>query len=520
MRSHKPTILFLTEGAYPFLGGGISTWADILCHELEDEVNFIILATTGDPFVEQRYNLCANVKKVIHMPLWGNEEPAVFIEPETSFSQVVCRKNRTNNSVIKELFLPMFRDFMDQLFDPFQSAQKAGELLYGLWKYYRYFDYKQTLASRILWDTYKTILQQKIDERPSSSHKPQILDVTFGKRWLYHFMMPLAASIPRVTATHSTLAGLPAIPSIAAKYEFGTPILLTDHGIYIRERLINVSQTDLSFFSKQLLINLATFVTRAVYHHADVVAPVTTVNSKWEQRFEAKPARIDPIYNGIDTDKFYPRPKPDHTKNLPTVVAAAHVFPLKDIETMIRTCQVVRREIPNVQFLLYGSLDVDKSYTQKCKSLVTELKLEPNFTFGGYHNEPSSLFVEGDISILSSISEGFPYTVIESMSCGRPVVATDVGGVREAVEGCGILCKPRNYNALAEGVIQLLNDDDLRKELAEEGRERVLRDFTIPKSVNRYKEIYQDFHSQQQVPKHHSITLSSVNNMLERLPHV
>lgn len=516
MHSHKPTILFLTEGAYPFLGGGISTWADILCRELEEDVNFIILAVTGNPFVGQRYNLSTNVKKVIHLPLWGNEEPAAFIESETPFSQVVCRKNRTDDQVIKDLFLPMFRDFMDQLFDPFQSAHQAGELLYGFWKYYRHFDYKQTLANPILWNTFKTILLQKID-RGSSYNNPHILDITFGKRWLYHFMMPLSVSIPRVTATHSTLAGLPAIISIAAKYEFGTPILLTDHGIYIRERLINVSQTDLSFFSKQLLINLSTFVTRAVYYHADVIAPVTSINSKWEQRFEADPARIKPIYNGVDTEKFYPRPKPDHTKGLPTVVAAAHVFPLKDIETMIRTCHLVRREIPNVQFLLYGSLDVDKPYTEKCKLLVAELSLEQNFKFCGYHNDPSSLFIEGDISILSSISEGFPYTVIESMSCGRPVVATDVGGVREAVEGYGILCKARNYKALADGVIQLLNDHGFRKHLAEKGRERVLRDFTIPKSVNSYKSIYQNFHSQQQEPKLHSFTLNSVNNMLERL---
>ena len=108
--------------------------------------------------------------------------------------------------------------------------------------------------------------------------------------------------------------------------------------------------------------------------------------------------------------------------------------------------------------------------------------LKEHFIFGGFHDQPNMVFNEGDISILTSISEGFPYTVLESMSCGRPVVSTDVGGVKDAIADCGIMCKPRDPQSLADGVIKLLKDADLRIELGKKGRERVLLNFTIKKS--------------------------------------
>jgi glycosyltransferase involved in cell wall biosynthesis len=87
------------------------------------------------------------------------------------------------------------------------------------------------------------------------------------------------------------------------------------------------------------------------------------------------------------------------------------------------------------------------------------LDLEDNFFLAGYHDKPHQLFCEGDISILTSISEGFPYTVLESMSCGIPVVATDVGGVTEALEKCGFICKPKDFEALGQSVVTLLQDE-------------------------------------------------------------
>jgi glycosyltransferase involved in cell wall biosynthesis len=197
------------------------------------------------------------------------------------------------------------------------------------------------------------------------------------------------------------------------------------------------------------------------------------------------------IYNGVNPNVFVPESKPLEAEGRPTVVAAARVFPLKDILTMIRTADIVRRTIPDVKFKVYGSLTADPPYVEKCQAFIAELGLEETFELAGYHSEPAKIFTEGDISILTSISEGFPYTVLESMSCGRPVVATDVGGVREALEGFGIVCKPGDAEDLARGVIKLLQDEELRQGLGRKARNEVLAKYRTSTSVDRYWESYQ-----------------------------
>jgi len=102
-------------------------------------------------------------------------------------------------------------------------------------------------------------------------------------------------------------------------------------------------------------------------------------------------------------------------------------------------------------------------------------------------------FLHFVFSILTSISEGFPYTVIESMGCGIPVVSTDVGGVKEALdESCGFTCKPKDAEGIGAAVTKLLLDRDLRKSMGINAREKVLQNFTLNTFVNEYEEAYND----------------------------
>jgi glycosyltransferase involved in cell wall biosynthesis len=520
-KNDRPLVLFETEGSYPYSGGGVSTWAHILCLELNSKIDFCLYAITGNPFVEPKYKLSDNIKRIIHIPLWGVEEPVEYFDSYNKFSNHINRKSRTDRKGIKKQFVPLFEEFLDCLFHPYSDVQRVSELIYGMWKYFQYYDFKITLKEPLLWNVFKSYIDEHYieeKEKGTLNEEPRVFDITFGMRWFYHFLMPLAVPVPaNIDVAHATIAGFPGIASIVAKYEYGTPSVVTDHGVYIRERLINLGQSDLPYFSKKLLVNLSILISRSVYYCADQISPVTNAHRKWEERFEAEPDKIKPIYNGVDANLFVPAPKPPKTEKIPTVIAVAHVFPLKDIETMIRTCDLVRNDIKNVQFVVYGSIDVDPDYVEKCEKLIKELDVADHFEFGGFHNEPSKIFTEGDISILTSISEGFPYTVLESMSCGRPVVATDVGGVRDALEGCGILCKPRDPVSIANGVIKLLNDDDLRIELGLKGREKVLLNFTTKISVDAYSETYTSLASLPRKPFKEAITNESVKQALKHL---
>ena len=92
--------------------------------------------------------------------------------------------------------------------------------------------------------------------------------------------------------------------------------------------------------------------------------------------------------------------------------------------------------------------------------------------------------------MLCSITEGFPYTLIEAMTCGRPCVATDVGGVTEAVGDTGLVVPPRRPAELAEACLTLLRDRELRQRLGAAARERALEFFTVDRAISAFDEIY------------------------------
>ncbi|HDN78875.1 MAG TPA: DUF3492 domain-containing protein [Chloroflexi bacterium] len=495
--TEKLSVLLCTEGTYPYLGGGVSTWCDTLCKGLP-EVDYYIYAITGGTDVTLRYDLPPNVKKLIHIPLWGAEEPAEYVLADVPFSEIYLRKQRTVPEVVEKEFIPLFREFLRGMMKGESSNLEAdfkayGETIYALYRYFQTYDYKLTFKAEPVWELFKEeMLRPYREEQSPPADKPSVFDLTTTLRWLYNFLMPLNIILPEVDIVHSTIASFAGLAGVIAKLERGTPFLLTEHGVFIRERYIAVSTSEFTPFTKSFLMRLFSFIAKLNYIYADRISPVCDFNIRWESLWGGSEDKIVTIYNGVDTDIFVPREKPEKTRDRPTVVAAARVMPIKDIKTMIRAADLVREKIPDVLFLVYGSLTADPDYVKECQALIEDLGLEEHFKLAGFHSNPAEIYNEGDISVLSSLSEGFPYTVLESMSCGRPVVATDVGGVREALEGFGVLVPPRDPQALADGIVQLLEDDELRHRLGRLAREEVLAKFRLSGFIEAYRKLYQE----------------------------
>jgi len=109
----------------------------------------------------------------------------------------------------------------------------------------------------------------------------------------------------------------------------------------------------------------------------------------------------------------------------------------------------------------------------------------------GGTKEPEKVYNQADIVAISSITEGFPFTIIEAMACGKAVVASDVGGVREALDGCGLLVRSRRPHELAQGMVKLLQDEKLRKKFEAAAIKKVRDQFTLEKCVDSFKYEYE-----------------------------
>ncbi len=486
---NKIKVLLITEGTYPFNTGGVSTWAHDLCSRISNS-EFYIYSINAGVELTPKYPLSAHVKKVIQVPMWSPEEPFDCVDYDIKYSDVLKAREYTSEDLIQKSFAPNFKKFIRIIYSEEQSITALNDCFYNMWSFFQQFDYKVTMTSETVWDVFCETLKEELPQE--ELEKILLEDITTAMRWIYRFLIPIAIDVPKADISHVTISGIAVLPALSLKYKYNTPILVTEHGVFIRERLIAISAADYSYFLKKMLINFSECITRLVYHHASEISTVSKFNMAWECFYGADMNKIQVIYNGVDHNFFKPLPKPKEHANTPTVVAAARIFDLKDILTMIRTCAEVRKSVPNVQFLVYGNKDAVPEYTEECELLIETLDLNDNFFLKGFHNKPEYIYAEGDISILTSISEGFPYTVIESMSCGVPVIATDVGGVSEALDDtCGFICKPRNHVEIAEKVVKLLQNKQLRNWMGENARNKVIANFTIENFIDAFEKTYE-----------------------------
>ena len=505
----KIKVMLITEGTFPYNGGGVSTWAQTLCNDVTN-AEFTLYAINANFEQKPKYDLSDNVKQIIQVPLWTPDEPYDYMSYGDAYYKTVGRKEWTSNAVIIKDFIPVFSELLHFIYGDQDAISLLDDVFYKLWLYFEDYDYKETMRSEAVWESYCTIVSSYIvnENNPTAS----LLDLTIGMRWMYRFLIPLAITdVPECDISHVTISGFPIIPALIANYKFGTPIILTEHGVFIRERLLAINSSEYPFFLKNLLIRFSEAIARLSYYKSDRIISVNAFNKKWEVLYGANPDKIQVIYNGVDHMLFKPLPKPEHLKNIPTVVALARIFELKDVLTMIKSCEVVSRDIPNVQFLVYGDDQAVPEYTAECLTLVKQLNIEANFKFMGPKPNPHTLFCEGDVSVLTSISEGFPYTVIESMSCGIPVVATDVGGVKEGLDDTsGFLCKPKDAEAIGKSIIKLLNNNDLRAQMSDNARQRVINNFTLGSFIKAYEDAYNTIKVLKKDPKTKHLTTANV----------
>jgi glycosyltransferase involved in cell wall biosynthesis len=204
------------------------------------------------------------------------------------------------------------------------------------------------------------------------------------------------------------------------------------------------------------------------------------------------PARkIRVIHNGIKSSSQQLNDDRAEAGGGLTVGIVSRLAPFKDLNNFLRAAAIVASSRPMVEFRIVG----DGAERERLECLASEFGLREQVTFTGSLNDPTDEIRQFDVCVLSSNARGnelFPNVLLEYMVCGKPVVATDVGAVRELVfeSSVGIVIPPESPRDMAEAILSLLNDEGLRSRIGGNAARHAFRHFDIADRVREYESLY------------------------------
>ena len=468
MAMQRPSVLMVTEGTYPYAVGGVSSWCDLIVRGIPElDWRLLPLVGSGMPALPV-FELPANVHLVRRLELWSPELPPRRLHrarPDSAELPAV---------LVRELL--GWNTDGERLLDALVRCRRAPGTIRPIFR------------SRAGWSSFLAGLSDVLAERPEDALPPPRLDVVDAARLyqtLYWVARTAAIETPPCDALLVTAAGWAAIPALVHRALHGTPLVLSEHGIYVREAYLDAVRRLPTASSRFVATRLARGLAHAAYAFSDVVCPVTDANARWEQGLGVEPRRIRVIYNGVNVTER-PTPAPGRA----TVVSVGRIDPLKDIHTMLLVAREVLERFPDARFLHYGPVTSgQEAYGRSCHELHQRLGLGERFTFMGRTDDPHGVVREADIVLMTSISEGLPLAALEAMAQGRPVVSTAVGGVPDMLRGAGLLAPACDVHRLAAAVGLLLRDPALARRLGERGYERVATRFTEDGCVGGYRNL-------------------------------
>lgn len=213
-----------------------------------------------------------------------------------------------------------------------------------------------------------------------------------------------------------------------------------------------------------------------------------------------KKDRIEVIYNGIDfkpeleaveKEAFYDRLHIKYNPDKRYVGIAARLYAVKGVDVFLKAANVLSKRCENIDFVVLGDGDM----WDYCESYVKENGLESRVHLAGQIMNSivmNSFYKYIDVNTLSSYSESFPYALLEGARMKKATVATAVGGIPEMIEDgkSGYLVPSGDYEAFADRLEELCNNDELRTKLGNEFYSRALDNFSVESMANTHINIY------------------------------
>lgn len=466
-------VCLICEGCYPYVPGGVSSWVQMLCNRFQD-IEFVIwaIATTREEMSEYAYQIPENVKEVRTLYL-GDE---AF---HGSKEKILLPKH--DKEVLKGLMTGSVENI------------RWVEVLELIKKY------RRRMGGVVMSETFYDICLEEYQRQGSKTVFNQFL---WNYRGIYFpLIYILSGDIPQADIYHSVSTGYAGIMGSCASYVEGKPLLVSEHGIYTREREEDIIRSRwVSGEFKQIWIDFFKKLSHIAYQQATLVTSLFETNRTLQVELRCPEEKLLIIPNGVDAAEYdVCRKKKKYSNHDVVLGAVLRVVPIKDVKTMLLAFDIVKQAVPGARLKIMGNLKEDPDYYQECLELLAEMKTQ-DVEFTGQVNVKEHL--PGiDLLLLSSISEGQPLAILEGLAAGIPFVATNVGNCKALLEGeapdddlgpAGIVVPVMNSEAMAEAIIKCIKNPDLRRRMGEAGRQRVERYYSRQDMMDSFHHLYED----------------------------
>ncbi len=460
-------ICLVLEGSYPYVHGGVSTWMHSYIQNMKEHefVLWVIGAKAKDKG-KYAYELPENVVEIHEVFL----DDALKVKPNKKQRVQLDEEEKKACREMMECARPdwnvVCRMFQDKKLNPasFLMGEDFLEAITGLCKEkYPYVPFAETFHTM----------------------RSMLLPVLYL----------LGTEVPEADMYHSICTGYGGLLAVLGKYKYGKPLILTEHGIYSREREEEIirAQWVVPSFKKQW-IQFFYMLSDAIYKRANAVSCLFSRAAITQQELGVPPEISHVIPNGIDYERFckIPYKEEDDWVDIGAVIRLAQI---KDVKTLIYSFHELCSQRENVRLHILGGVD-DEEYAQECYDLVEQLHLK-NVAFVG-RVDVVSYMEKLDFTILTSLSEGQPLSVLESLAAGRPCVTTEVGCCRELLEGMendaygvtGYLAPPMHRKGIAQAMDRMCASRARRIHMGEQGKQRVQAFYQTEMMMTKYRELY------------------------------
>ena len=496
-KAAQADIALVLEGTFPYVSGGVSSWINqILRAYPQYRFALVFLGSRRSDYGAFRYQLPDNV---VHF-----EEHYLYEHLNADFQPAPREGHAHAFDQVEQLIATMERTGADSpqtmaLFQQVVRAMQPGGSMH----------LEDFLYSERAWNLLCDVYRKHCTD-PSFVDYFWTVRIMFQPLWL---LARVAQGLIPVRAVHCASTGYAGFLGALLEQTRGTPLILSEHGIYTKERKIdlfksewirdnrNIFQrdpTELSYL-RQMWIQFFEWIGRYCYQHADPIIALYEANRQRQIADGAPAERTASIPNGIRVERFSPLRAERPAEPPPILCLIGRVVPIKDIKTFIRAMRRMVNQRPDAQGWIAGPEDEDPTYVEECRNLVRSLGLQQHVRFLGMQRV-EDLMPKIGLVVLSSISEALPLVLLEGYAAGVPTVATDVGSCRQLVEGLdaedralgpsGVVVPIAQPQQLADAALALLGDPVAWQAASRAAVARVERYYTDTLMFDRYRRVY------------------------------